>query len=136
MKVKKIISLSILLCLCLTMIAYANVPADFLGSLMYWYADDALEIHRMKAYPYLAESVYGNTTFTPSLITQYTDYASGEWTDNGMEMSVVEDFHDANVLIYAGTYEMMKLVYSELPDHVPGYTHNEQLINMKVLGHI
>lgn len=124
MKIKrKILIVAVLLTVFTTAIS-AVVPETVLGELSYWYAESSRnDIYRMKVYPKVAWQVMSGGTFSQSNIDSYTEYAVEEWSGNGMTMSETSNFGEANIYVYAGTYNAMKVIDPEIKNGDAGHTY-------------
>ena len=124
MKIKrKILIVAVLLTVFTTAIS-AVVPETVPGELSYWYAESSRnDIYRMKVYPKVAWQVMSGGTFSQSNIDSYTEYAVEEWSGNGMTMSETSNFGEANIYVYAGTYNAMKVIDPEIRNGDAGHTY-------------
>lgn len=118
---KKILPIFLCLSMMICTASFAH-NQTFLGDLNCFYSDTYV-LYRMTVAPKMAWQVLSTNTFSQSSIDAYTEYAANEWTANGISITETADFGAANILVYAGHHNTMKLIDSELSSGEAGHTY-------------
>lgn len=111
-KPNKKVCLCFILCFLSMSILLTPIFALSTMSIPYWYSDEN-DFYRYGATPTIWHNTYDNL-FIPSAFLSNINHARSQWRGAGLSTSTTASQTDANVQIYGGSYEMMKLIDNEI----------------------